>query len=69
MSYETHKEIIKLQNLIDEKIMLSPEHMFQFKSEIDNLKNEISKLTKFVFMAFTIFSLIQFSLFLYLLKK
>lgn len=69
MSYETHKEIIKLQNLIDEKIMLSPEHMHQFKSEIDNLKNEISKLTKSIFLAFTIFSLIQFSLFLYLLKK
>jgi predicted DNA-binding ArsR family transcriptional regulator len=69
VSYESLKEIIKLQNLIDEKIMHSPEHLYQLKNEISDLKTELSTLTKTLKIAFFILSILQIILIMQFLKK
>jgi hypothetical protein len=68
VSYETLKEIIKLQNLVDERIMFAPEQFHQLKNEITELKNEITKVTHALTFGITILTSIQILLILYLLQ-
>lgn len=69
MDYDSIKEIIKLRNLIDERIMFSPEHLYQLKSEIKDLKVEISNLTKTIIIVGSIFGTIQILLFFYFVNN
>ena len=69
MDYDSIKEIIKIRNLIDERIMFSPEHLYQLNSEIKDLKVEISNLTKTIIIVGSIFATIQILLFFYFVNN
>jgi hypothetical protein len=68
VSYETLKEIIKLQNMLDERIIFSPEQFHQLRKEIEELKIEFSKILNTLTFAIIIIASIQLLLTLYLLR-